>query len=155
MVELFATYFHRMPRFVETPVLRVATQQLPTLATLHRPPLADSGPVDGIFTRFAYDSLHRKNAEGLSESPSFQNAWDRMPGLLVHVGASAIQMQHAPASGLLWQASLEPDEPFSWYPALRAGSVKRSNSFPLSVVGKATFTRRYLLSKKSRMQGVA
>ncbi len=70
MVELFATYFHRMPRFVETPVLRVATQQLPTLATLHRPPVADSGPVDGIFTRFAYDGLQR-NAEGLSESPVF------------------------------------------------------------------------------------
>ena len=145
MVELFATYFHRMPRFVETPVLRVATQQLPTLATLHRP-FRESGPVDGIFTRFAYDSLQR-NAEGLSESPAFQNVWDRMPGLLVHLGASAIQMQHAPAKGLLWQASLEPDEPFSWYPALRAGNVKRSNSFPLSVVGKSTFTRRYLLSK--------
>ena len=130
MVELFATYFHRMPRFVETPVLRVATQQLPTLATLHRP-FRDSGPVDGIFTRFAYDSLHRKNAEGLSESPSFQNAWDRMSGLLVHFGASAIQMQHAPASGLLWQASLEPDEPFSWYPALRVGIVADGESAPL------------------------
>ena len=72
MVELFATHFHGMPRFVETPVLRVATQQLPTLATLHRPPSAESGPIDGICTRFAYDGLQR-NAEGLSESPAFQH----------------------------------------------------------------------------------
>ena len=59
MVELFATYFHRMPRFVETPVLRVATQQLPTLATLHRP-FRDSGPIDRIFTCFVCDGLMQK-----------------------------------------------------------------------------------------------
>jgi hypothetical protein len=58
MVELFATHFHGMPRFVETPVPRVATRQLPTLATLHRP-FRESGPVDGIFTRFVYDGLQQ------------------------------------------------------------------------------------------------
>ena len=36
------------------------------------------------------------DAEGLSESPSFEDVSDRMSGLLVYVGASAIQMQHAP-----------------------------------------------------------
>ena len=49
---------------------------------------------------------------------------------------------------LRWEFSVRvPRRTLSAYPALRAGSVKRSNSFPLSVVGKSTFTRRYLLSK--------
>src|SRR5688572_21774688 len=84
-----------MPRFVQTPVLCVTTQQLPTHATLHRP-FRGSGPADGTFTRCPYAGLQR-HAEGLSESPAFQIVSDRMSGLLVHDDASALQMQHAPA----------------------------------------------------------
>jgi hypothetical protein len=102
MVELFAAGFRQTPRLVCTPILRVTTQQLPTLATLHRPPLAESGPVDGIYTRFACDGLKQQWLLQVFQSrPHSKEVSDRISGLLVHVGASALQMQHAPANGLL------------------------------------------------------
>ena len=60
MVELFPAAFLQTPVAVKQPIPRVAAQQVPTLATLHRPPSADTGPVGRIFTPFVYDGLIQK-----------------------------------------------------------------------------------------------
>jgi len=155
MVELFPAWFPRTPKLVIAPRPCVSTRPVPTLATLHRPPLAESGPVDGIgntqmcsapalpTTAFCELSSHK-----VFQSRPF-SCWvsDRTVRLLGPVIASRRKKQHP--SGLVHRASVELDKQVSPHPALRARQHESSDALSFSVVGKATFPRSYLLSKKS------
>ena len=75
-----------------------------------------------------------------SEAPheSFSVAPHRHAGRLDRVS----RLLSGGSRGLLAQASIEPDKPFSWHPALRATCMTGDKPRPLSQAGEAWFTGR-------------
>lgn len=88
------------------------------------------------FHLFAYDGLLRLASHKVFQSrPRFNvllafSVSDRTVRLLWSCVASRQRKQQR--SGLVHRASVVPDKPLSWHPALRTGSVRKSKFLPLA-----------------------